>query len=88
LTTPTAGSKGAARASILLHILSRRGSQFYVGPETEYYRVYLQGFTDAGIGDSLAPHDRMFFSTFDADHDTWGSNCAQQFHGGRVLKRG
>ena len=32
-------------------------------------------------GDSLTQHHGQAFSTHDADHDTWASNCAERYHG-------
>jgi hypothetical protein len=66
----------------MTHDISRHvRAQFSVGPETEYYRLSVQGFTDYGIGDSMTPHDRMFFSTYDFDNDRTSANCAQLYQG-------
>uniref|UniRef100_A0A1I8G0S9 Fibrinogen C-terminal domain-containing protein n=1 Tax=Macrostomum lignano TaxID=282301 RepID=A0A1I8G0S9_9PLAT len=46
-------------------------SSFSVGPESDKYRLSVFGFSgSAGIGDSLANHNGMQFTTWDADHDS------------------
>ena len=39
----------------------------------QYFNTY--------IGDSLAGHNGMRFSTFDRDHDTYSGNCAVIYRG-------
>ncbi|XP_078135188.1 microfibril-associated glycoprotein 4-like [Sander vitreus] len=59
-----------------------RYSVFSVGEECDGFVLTVSGFTDGGAGDSLSYHNRMKFSTFDKDQDTWPQNCAKSFLGG------
>ncbi|XP_030257292.1 microfibril-associated glycoprotein 4-like [Sparus aurata] len=56
-------------------------SSFSVDPESTGYTLHVSGFTDGGAGDSLSYHDRMSFSTFDKDQDSWNGNCARKHLG-------
>ncbi|XP_078313997.1 ryncolin-4-like [Crassostrea virginica] len=55
-------------------------STFAVGNETSKYRLNVSGFKGI-IGDSLAYHNGMKFSTRDQDNDKSGRSCSQNFHG-------
>ncbi|KAK2909543.1 hypothetical protein Q8A67_005380 [Cirrhinus molitorella] len=56
-------------------------SSFSVGPEADRYKLHVSGFKDGGAGDSLSDHNDQKFSTFDEDHDAYGSNCAKEYLG-------
>ena len=60
---------------------------FLVEDEDEGYRLHISGYHGTA-GESLMRHDKMKFSTHDADNDLAtdsdfrGGNCAQRFGGG------
>ncbi|WP_431798062.1 fibrinogen-related domain-containing protein (plasmid) [Cupriavidus metallidurans] len=57
-------------------------SSFSIDSEANY-RLSVSGFVDGAAGDSLAYHNGMQFSAYDANHQTnQGTNCAQMFGGG------
>lgn len=50
-------------------------SSFAIGSASTFYTLSVSG--PAGpAGDALTGHNGYPFSTYDADHDTWPSNCA------------
>ena len=53
---------------------------FYIGGEDANYKVHVSTYSGTA-GDSFSNTNGMQFSTKDRDHDTYGSNCAVQFHG-------
>ncbi|KAK4320306.1 hypothetical protein Pmani_008812 [Petrolisthes manimaculis] len=54
-------------------------TNFDVGPD--HYRIKVSGYSGTAR-DSMAEQNNQQFTTYDADHDTWGSgNCAQVFKG-------
>ncbi|XP_078492833.1 ficolin-2-like [Ciona intestinalis] len=55
-------------------------SSFAIGSGEQQYRLTVSGYS-GNAGDSLSFHNGNSFSTFDSDHDTWGGNCAVDFHG-------
>uniref|UniRef100_A0AAY4AMC8 Fibrinogen C-terminal domain-containing protein n=1 Tax=Denticeps clupeoides TaxID=299321 RepID=A0AAY4AMC8_9TELE len=69
-------------------------STFSVDPETDGYKLHVDGFINGGAGDSLSYHNGMNFSTFDKDQDLnspywyyyWyyynNYNCAENQEGG------
>jgi hypothetical protein len=54
---------------------------FSVASEAEKFKAVFRGYS-GNAGDSFSYHSGQSFTTFDADHDRWGSNCAQKFRGG------
>ncbi|XP_035853538.1 microfibril-associated glycoprotein 4-like isoform X2 [Sander lucioperca] len=58
-----------------------RYSSFSVGAAGGGFVLSVSGFINGGAGDSLSYHNRMKFSTFDKDQDTWPWNCATSFLG-------
>ncbi|KAL1281581.1 hypothetical protein QQF64_000384 [Cirrhinus molitorella] len=53
-------------------------SSFSVGPEADRYKLHVSGFKDGGAGDSLSDHNDQKFSTFDEDHDAYGSEVRNE----------
>ncbi|XP_054576533.1 ficolin-3 [Eptesicus fuscus] len=49
--------------------------------EADHYQLVLGKFLEGTAGDSLSFHNGKPFSTYDADHDTAGGNCAVTVHG-------
>nr|KAF6381963.1 ficolin 3 [Pipistrellus kuhlii] len=49
--------------------------------EADHYQLVLGKFSGGTAGDSLSFHNGKPFSTYDADHDTAGGNCAVTVHG-------
>lgn len=49
--------------------------------EAEHYQLVLGKFSEGTAGDSLSFHSKKPFTTYDADHDSSGSNCAVVVHG-------
>ncbi|XP_053197818.1 microfibril-associated glycoprotein 4-like [Scomber japonicus] len=58
-----------------------RYSSFSIESETYGYRLHVSGFNNGGAGDSLSPHSRQKFSTFDKDQDSYSKNCARLYLG-------
>jgi len=56
--------------------------RFYVGSETEQYKLISLGGATGTAGDFLSYHLGMMFSTPDQDNDAWTGNCAQQLKSG------
>jgi len=56
-------------------------SDFALGAASTNYRLRSRGYTGTA-GDGMSNyHDGAAFSTYDAVHDEWGSNCAAVFRG-------
>ncbi|ESO03010.1 hypothetical protein HELRODRAFT_112374 [Helobdella robusta] len=55
-------------------------STFSVGPPESNYKLTVGGYS-GDAGDSFSQHNNLQFSTYDADHDTYGQNCAVEFKG-------
>ncbi|XP_062403469.1 microfibril-associated glycoprotein 4-like [Sardina pilchardus] len=56
---------------------------FFLGPESDGYRLHVFDFIDGGAGNSLIYHNGQKFSTFDKDQDPYSrGNCAVTFRGG------
>ncbi|XP_053472346.1 microfibril-associated glycoprotein 4-like [Ictalurus furcatus] len=53
-------------------------SSFYVAPDSERYKLHVNGYIDGGAGDSLSYHNGKQFATFDKDIN----NCALTYEGG------
>eukprot|EP00057_Strongylocentrotus_purpuratus_P032397 XP_787488.3 PREDICTED: microfibril-associated glycoprotein 4 [Strongylocentrotus purpuratus] len=53
---------------------------YYSHASNDHYRGYFWGYY-GDASDSLSYHNGAQFSTYDADHDSWGSNCAYSYHG-------
>jgi len=53
---------------------------FFIDNEEKKYKLHVSGFT-GNAGDSLIQHDGHMFSTYDADNDVYGDNCAATFNG-------
>ena len=51
-----------------------------MGDSQSGFQLRVSGYS-GNAGDNLRHHDRMKFSTFDRDQDTWSSNCAEIYHG-------
>nr|XP_012606027.1 ficolin-3 isoform X2 [Microcebus murinus] len=49
--------------------------------EAEHYQLVLGKFSGGTAGDSLSFHSKKPFTTYDADHDSSGGNCAVVVHG-------
>ncbi|XP_014988177.3 ficolin-3 isoform X4 [Macaca mulatta] len=49
--------------------------------EVDHYQLVLGKFSEGTAGDSLSFHSGRPFTTYDADHDSSGSNCAVIVHG-------
>ncbi|KAM9336483.1 microfibril-associated glycoprotein 4-like [Symphorus nematophorus] len=58
-----------------------RYSSFSIDAECDGYQLHVSGFKNGGAGDSLTPHNKQKFSTFDKDQDTWKDNCARNYLG-------
>ncbi|XP_062609914.1 ficolin-1-like, partial [Saccostrea cucullata] len=57
-------------------------STFYIGNETEKYRLTVSGYTGTADDSLINLHNGMKFSTQDQDNDNWsGDNCATSSHG-------
>lgn len=56
-------------------------SSFKVGSESEKYKLSISGFDvgTSGLGDKLAYHNGMYFTSRDKDNDKDGGNCSQQW---------
>ncbi|KAG8431834.1 hypothetical protein GDO86_019808, partial [Hymenochirus boettgeri] len=50
--------------------------------EHDGYKLYVDGFTDGGAGDSLSAHVGQMFSTYDNDNANDIQNCAEYWGGG------
>jgi len=77
-----------ARASNLRIDLANGGtyryakySSFGLTAASDYYRLQIGGYS-GDANDALYYHHNMQYSTWDADHDRWGNNCANYFRGG------
>ncbi|XP_060604598.1 fibrinogen C domain-containing protein 1-like [Ruditapes philippinarum] len=55
-------------------------SKFKIYPEENNYKLEVSGYSGTA-GDSLEYHNGMMFSTYDRDHDTRSTNCAEKHHG-------
>ena len=53
---------------------------FRVDNESNKYRLTVGSYSGTA-GDSLAYHNRMFFTTKDQDNDKYGDNCAKYWKG-------
>ncbi|XP_077990887.1 uncharacterized protein LOC144445219 [Glandiceps talaboti] len=53
---------------------------FRVGDSDSKYKLSVGQYSGTA-GDSLTYHNGMQFSTMDADHDAYSSNCAVKYHG-------
>ncbi|XP_072174332.1 microfibril-associated glycoprotein 4-like [Diadema setosum] len=53
---------------------------FYIHASNDHYRGYFWSYSGTA-GDSLSYHNGYQFSTYDADHDGWGGNCAYTYRG-------
>ena len=52
-------------------------SNFSLSDTSDYYRLHVSGYS-GDAGESLYPYQNGYpFSTYDADHDTTGINCAK-----------
>uniref|UniRef100_H0XCK4 Ficolin 3 n=1 Tax=Otolemur garnettii TaxID=30611 RepID=H0XCK4_OTOGA len=49
--------------------------------EADHYQLVLGKFSEGSIWDSLSYHSGKPFTTYDADHDSSGGNCAAIVHG-------
>ena len=57
-------------------------SSFSVGNSSTNYKLTIGGYSgDAGY-DAMARSNGQRFSTYDADHDTYSGNCANNYGGG------
>ncbi|CAL4240441.1 unnamed protein product, partial [Meganyctiphanes norvegica] len=54
---------------------------FYIDDRTNLYKLAVQDYK-GDAGDSFSYHNNYKFSTFDADNDIHGDNCAERFKGG------
>uniref|UniRef100_A0A8C5KNE6 Fibrinogen C-terminal domain-containing protein n=1 Tax=Jaculus jaculus TaxID=51337 RepID=A0A8C5KNE6_JACJA len=54
---------------------------FRVLGEEDQYQLVVGKFLEGTAGDSLSSHNEGYFSTYDADHDSSGGNCAVTVHG-------
>lgn len=57
-------------------ICTSRYGWFQLGNEAYLFRLYVSHYTGE-CGDSLGQHNQRPFSTFDADHDSFSWNCAE-----------
>lgn len=55
--------------------------QFIVKSATDKYRLFVANYS-GNAGDSFYYHNNAQFSTYDYDHDTSYSNCADRCKGG------
>ena len=57
---------------------------FRVGSEFDKYQLLFDKYLSeaSSLGDSLAYHNAMYFSTKDRDHDQYSGHCATSFSGG------
>ncbi|KAF0302008.1 Techylectin-5A [Amphibalanus amphitrite] len=53
---------------------------FRIAPEADNYRLTAVNYT-GDAGDNFTGHSGHPFSTKDRDNDTYGTSCAQKFHG-------
>jgi len=53
---------------------------FLIDNEKQKYKLQVNGFS-GDVGDSLTTHNGQKFSTYDADNDLAGSNCATTYRG-------
>jgi len=61
---------------------SAKYKTFSIYNELKKYELLVNGFSgDGKIGDALGYHNGRKFSTYDADHDSNGANCARNYHG-------
>uniref|UniRef100_A0A1I8GA62 Fibrinogen C-terminal domain-containing protein n=1 Tax=Macrostomum lignano TaxID=282301 RepID=A0A1I8GA62_9PLAT len=58
-------------------------SSFSVADETDKFRLRVFGFSSSSnqVGDSMATHNGLRFSTFDSDNDLLAGNCPQIYKG-------
>ena len=75
-------------ASLLVSLYYKNGYWYYpqyktfqVGSEATKYQLRIGNFTGDG-GDSLSYSNKAKFSTYDRDHDSSSSNCANSYRGG------
>jgi hypothetical protein len=54
--------------------------KFFVAGEAEKFKAVFGGYS-GNAGDSFSYHSGSKFTTFDADNDGWGGNCAKTFTG-------
>jgi len=54
--------------------------KFSIDKEEQKYKLLVTGYS-GDVGDSLGGHNGKMFSTYDADSDTSGSNCASTYRG-------
>ena len=56
---------------------------FYVGNETDFYRLLVANYIDGAAWGTLRQHSGAPFSTYDQDNDeTSGENCAARYQSG------
>ena len=55
--------------------------KFNIGDEQAKYRLEVGSYSGTAVGDSLAHHNKMAFSTKDRDNDISSSNCAVLYTG-------
>ena len=56
-------------------------SHFRVSSEADKYRLHISGFSSPALGDKMAYHNNMTFSTRDQDNDKTSGSCAQTHRG-------
>ena len=54
--------------------------KFSVAGEAEQFKAVFGGYS-GNAGDSFSYHNSASFTTFDAENDGWGGNCAKTFTG-------
>ena len=76
-----------SRTTLRVEVRHRNGKKGYtkyttfrVSDESDKYRLTVGGYSE-NAGNSLAYHNRMFFSTKDRDNDNHGSNCVKIYRG-------